>query len=51
MTTPGERVGEARYLAPERVANEGTVNLNTASDVYSLGCLGLEVRRAIARFP
>jgi serine/threonine protein kinase len=42
MTTTTEHTGTERYLAPELV----TSNLptpTTASDVYALGCLGLEV--------
>lgn len=42
MTTTTEHTGTERYLAPELV----TSNIPTptsASDVYALGCLGLEV--------
>jgi serine/threonine protein kinase len=43
LTTTTEHTGTERYLAPELV----TSNLptpTTASDIYALGCLGLEVR-------
>jgi serine/threonine protein kinase len=51
MTTTSEHTGTTRYLAPELVASEVTVYPTTASDVYALGCLGLEVRHAITTFP
>jgi serine/threonine protein kinase len=43
MTT-SEHTGTPRYLAPELVMSEENVYPTTASDVYTLGCLGLEVR-------
>jgi serine/threonine protein kinase len=43
MTTTSEHTGTTRYLAPELVASESTVYPTTASDVYAVGCLGLEV--------
>jgi Protein kinase domain len=42
MTTTSEHTGTARYLAPELAADEAAYP-TTASDVYALGCLGLEV--------
>jgi serine/threonine protein kinase len=42
MTTT-EHTGTERYLAPELVMGEETAYPTTASDVYALGCLGLEV--------
>jgi serine/threonine protein kinase len=44
MTTTSEHTGTARYLAPELVASDITVYPTLASDVYALGCLGLDVR-------
>jgi serine/threonine protein kinase len=44
MTTTSEHTGTTRYLAPELVASEDNVYPTTESDVYALGCLGLEVR-------
>lgn len=43
LTTTSEHTGTSRYLAPELVAGEHSVHPTTASDVYALGCLGLEV--------
>lgn len=43
MTTTSEHTGTSRYLAPELIASEHSVHPTTASDVYALGCLGLEV--------
>ena len=43
MTTTSEHTGTARYLAPELVSSDETVYPTTASDVYGLACLGLEV--------
>jgi serine/threonine protein kinase len=42
MTTT-EHTGTERYLAPELVAGEEDTYPTIASDVYALGCLGLEV--------
>jgi serine/threonine protein kinase len=50
MTTTSEHTGTTRYLAPELVGSEDNVYPTTASDVYALGCLGLEVCRAIISF-
>jgi serine/threonine protein kinase len=44
MTTSSEHTGTPRYLAPELVMSEENVYPTSASDVYALGCLGLEVR-------
>jgi serine/threonine protein kinase len=43
MTTTSEHTGTPRYLAPELAATDETVYPTTSSDVYALGCLGLEV--------
>jgi len=43
MTTTSEHTGTERYLAPELVISEENVKPTMASDVYALGCLGLEV--------
>jgi serine/threonine protein kinase len=43
LTTTSEHTGTTRYLAPELVASDTTVYPNQASDVYALGCLGLDV--------
>jgi len=43
LTTTSEHTGTARYLAPELVASDTTVYPTLASDVYALGCLGLDV--------
>ena len=45
MTTTSEHAGTIRYLAPELVASDVSVPPTPASDVYALGCLGLQVRR------
>jgi serine/threonine protein kinase len=50
MTTTSEHTGTTRYLAPELVDSEENVYPTTESDVYALGCLGLEVSHAIAIF-
>jgi serine/threonine protein kinase len=50
MTTTSEHTGTTRYLARELVASEETVYPTTASDVYALGCLGLEVSGTIYSF-
>ena len=42
MTTTTEHTGTERYLAPELVTQDLAVPTE-ASDVYALGCLGLEV--------
>jgi serine/threonine protein kinase len=42
MTTT-EHTGTERYLAPELVVDEEDIYPTAASDVYALGCLGLEV--------
>jgi serine/threonine protein kinase len=48
MTTTSEHTGTERYLAPELVSSETTVYPTTQSDVYALGCLGLEVSGAFS---
>jgi serine/threonine protein kinase len=50
MTTTSEHTGTTRYLAPELVASEENVYPTTESDLYALGCLGLEVSHTIATF-
>jgi serine/threonine protein kinase len=45
-----EHTGTTRYLAPELVASEENVFPTTESDVYALGCLGLEVSHIMATF-
>lgn len=45
MTTTSEYTGTPRYIAPELVNSEVSVPPTRASDMYALGCLGLEVRR------
>jgi serine/threonine protein kinase len=47
MTTTSEHTGTTRYLAPELVSSEDTVYPTAASDVYALGCLGLEVSSTV----
>jgi serine/threonine protein kinase len=42
LNTTSEHTGTERYLAPELVQNE-SVHPGTASDVFALGCVGLEV--------
>ncbi|KIM30939.1 hypothetical protein M408DRAFT_327855 [Serendipita vermifera MAFF 305830] len=42
LTTTSEHTGTTRYLAPELVASDTTVYPTLSSDVYALGCLGLE---------
>lgn len=43
LTTTTEHTGTERYLAPELVLGDIEAHPTTASDVYALGCLGLEV--------
>jgi serine/threonine protein kinase len=42
-TTTSEHTGTDRYLAYELVTSQDASQLSTASDVYALGCIGLEV--------
>ncbi|KIM21067.1 hypothetical protein M408DRAFT_333661 [Serendipita vermifera MAFF 305830] len=42
MTTMTAHTGTERYLAPELVTGEEMEYPTTASDVYALGCIGLE---------
>ncbi|KIM21069.1 hypothetical protein M408DRAFT_333662 [Serendipita vermifera MAFF 305830] len=42
MTTTTAHTGTERYLAPELVTGEEMEYPTTASDVYALGCIGLE---------
>jgi serine/threonine protein kinase len=51
MTTTSEHTGTTRYLAPELVMSEESVPPTLASDVYALGCLGLEVSGYGFRLP
>jgi serine/threonine protein kinase len=44
MTTTSAHIGTMRYLAPELVAADDQPTTTPYSDVYALGCLGLEVR-------
>jgi len=44
MTTTSEHTGTDRYLAYELVISDEAVMPTMASDVYAVGCLGLEVR-------
>jgi hypothetical protein len=43
MTTTTAHTGTARYLAYELVAAGDDVRPTTASDMYAVGCIGLEV--------
>lgn len=43
MTTTSEHTGTERYLAPELITSHYSRPM-AASDVYALGCIGLEVR-------
>lgn len=43
LTTTSEHTGTERYLAPELVMSDTTVYPTIETDVYALGCLGLEV--------
>jgi serine/threonine protein kinase len=43
MTTTTAHTGTTRYLAYELIRNMGQAEPSTASDIYALGCLGLEV--------
>jgi serine/threonine protein kinase len=43
LATASNHTGTERYLAPELVIGETKVYPTTQSDVYALGCLGLEV--------
>ncbi|PVG01091.1 kinase-like protein [Serendipita vermifera] len=42
MTTTTAHTGTTRYLAYELVRNMGEAKPTTASDVYALGCIGME---------
>lgn len=42
MTTTTEHTGTDRYLAPELLTEDVDIRPTAASDVYALGCLGLE---------
>ncbi|KIM28633.1 hypothetical protein M408DRAFT_47889, partial [Serendipita vermifera MAFF 305830] len=42
MTTTSEHTGTERYLAPELVVEYAESHPTAASDVYAIGCLGLE---------
>ncbi|KIM23161.1 hypothetical protein M408DRAFT_28073 [Serendipita vermifera MAFF 305830] len=43
FTTTSEHTGTERYLAPELVTSESTVYPTVRSDIYALGCLGMEI--------
>lgn len=43
MTTSTAHTGTTRYLAYELVRNMGTAIPTTETDIYALGCLGMEV--------
>ncbi|KIM26054.1 hypothetical protein M408DRAFT_25702 [Serendipita vermifera MAFF 305830] len=43
MTTTTEHTGTDRYLAPELLVDEVNTRPTAASDVYAVGCLGLEL--------
>ncbi|KAG8830157.1 hypothetical protein FRC17_005330 [Serendipita sp. 399] len=42
LTTTSPYSGTERYLAPELILSENHVQITTLSDVYALGCIGLE---------
>ncbi|KIM20321.1 hypothetical protein M408DRAFT_139197 [Serendipita vermifera MAFF 305830] len=42
MTTTTEHTGTDRYLAPELLTEEAITRPSAASDIYAVGCLGLE---------
>ncbi|KAG8800765.1 Suppressor of Sensor Kinase (SLN1), partial [Serendipita sp. 399] len=42
LTTTSPHSGTERYLAPELVITEDHARTTTASDVYAVGCIGLE---------
>jgi serine/threonine protein kinase len=44
MTTTTAHTGTERYLAPELVNGDDLEYPTAASDIYAMGCLGLEVR-------
>ncbi|PVF96564.1 kinase-like protein [Serendipita vermifera] len=46
LTTTSNHMGTARYLAPEFL-HDGDNLPSTASDIYALGCIGLEVLERI----
>ena len=48
LTTTTEHTGTERYLAPELVTDDADVHPTMASDVYALGCLGLDVGDSLA---
>ena len=41
-TTTSEHTGTERYLSYELVLSDDTSDPTTASDIYALGCIGLE---------
>ena len=43
LTTTSQHTGTERYLSHELVVSEDTCVPTTASDVYALACIGLEV--------
>lgn len=44
MTTIASSTGTVRYLAHELVDSDEDQPPTTASDIYAVGCIGLEVR-------
>ncbi|KAG8825070.1 hypothetical protein FRC17_008864 [Serendipita sp. 399] len=47
LTTTSPHSGTERYLAPELVITEGHAQITTATDIYALGCIGLEACASI----
>lgn len=43
MTTTSDHTGTDRYLSCELVTTRSATSLSAASDVYALGCIGLNV--------
>jgi serine/threonine protein kinase len=48
MTTTSPFTGTERYLARELIVGSEEVSPTTASDIYAVGCIGLEVRSSAA---
>ena len=44
MTTTSEHTGTLRYLAPELLLADDGARPTRACDIYTMGCIGLEVR-------
>jgi len=47
MTTTSPHTGTDRYLAYELLIDSEDVAPTTASDIFALGCIGLEVRSVL----